>query len=344
MPADLSLPMLPALTSPRSRGPSPKRPGISGSASFDPAGPQLHNDLHPVIHPGRVAVVTGAASGIGRAAAIELARLGLKVAIADLPTSEAALEKVGNECAALVGAANVLVVSTDVRVLGDVERLRDRVYEAWSEVGVLLNNAAVGAGADGDRGTGWSGLQAWRDVMEVNLFGVLNVQQTFVTSMLHQENQAMIINTGSKQGITNPPGNAAYNASKAAVKSLTEGLAHELRERMATITAHLFVPGYTYTGMTGGSAAASGTRAPPPGAWSAQETVLHMLDRVRAGDFYVLCPDAETTREIDQMRIMWAAADVAQGRPALSRWHRDYKALFEEYMRGGGGVQESEGV
>ncbi|KAJ6567819.1 hypothetical protein B0H10DRAFT_2110502 [Mycena sp. CBHHK59/15] len=86
--------------------------------------------------------------------------------------------------------------------------------------------------------------------------------------------------------------------------------------------------------MTGG---ASGT-APsekPTGAWTAQEMVLYMLDRVRAGEFYVLCPDGETGWKTDQLRIMWAAADVALGHPPLSRWHRDYRALFEEYMREG---------
>ena len=59
------------------------------------------------------------------------------------------------------------------------------------------------------------------------------------------------------------------------------------------------------------------------------------LDKVRQGKFYILCPDNETRREVDQLRIMWGAGDVAEGRPALSRWHRDYKALFEEYVRDG---------
>ena len=72
---------------------------------------------------------------------------------------------------------------------------------------------------------------------------------------IHKQFSSVIINTGSKQGITNPPGNAAYNASKAAVKSLTEGLAHELRQIPGTkLTAHLFVPGWTFTGMTGAGA------------------------------------------------------------------------------------------
>jgi len=78
----------------------------------------------------------------------------------------------------------------------------------------LLNNAAVGV-----TGQSWGAIDAWKKILDVNLWGVVNVQQIFIPHMLHQENPSMIINTGSKQGITNPPGNAAYNASKAAVKS-----------------------------------------------------------------------------------------------------------------------------
>jgi len=89
-------------------------------------------------------------------------------------------------------------------------------------------------------------------------------------------------------------------------------------------------PGWTFTGLT-----ANGSGVKPAGAWSAEETVLYMLDHVRAGEFYILCPDNDTRREIDQLRIMWAAGDVAEGRPALSRWHRDWKSLFEEYVRDG---------
>ncbi|KAG5353898.1 hypothetical protein C0989_000141 [Termitomyces sp. Mn162] len=283
------------------------------------------DELHPVIHAGRVAVITGAASGIGKAAALEFAKLGLKVAIADV--AEDKLVEFGKLLVDQIGEANVLVVPTDVSQLNQVVRLRDRVYETWGEVSVLMNNAGIAA-----KGTSWEGLDAWHKVFDVNLFGVVNVQQTFVPSMLHQENPAMIINTGSKQGITNPPGNAAYNATKAAVKSLTEGLAYELRTQPdSNVTAHLFVPGWTYTGLTG----ASDSAVKPKGAWTAEETVLFMLDRVRLGDFYILVPDNETRREVDQLRIMWSAGDIVEGRPALSRWHSNYKALFEEYMREG---------
>ncbi|KAI0698457.1 hypothetical protein BC835DRAFT_1405362 [Cytidiella melzeri] len=278
--------------------------------------------VHPVFHAGRVAVITGAGSGIGQAAAVELAKLGLKIAIADV--DEAGLADTANQVVAIIGESNLLVVPTDVSKKEQVENLRDKVYEAWAEVAVLLNNAGIGA-----KGTSWEGLDNWHRVMDVNLFGVVNVQQTFIPSMVHQENTAVIINTGSKQGITNPPGNAAYNASKAAVKSLTEGLAYELRNLpYVNVTAHLFVPGWTHTGMTGSRVAEK-----PAGAWTAQETVLYMLDKVREGRFYIICPDNETSPELDQLRIMWAAGDVAEGRPALSRWHKDYKSLFEEYVK-----------
>jgi len=303
------------------------RPAFPGSPSYKPDDLSVADDLHPVINAGRVALITGAASGIGRAAAIEFAKLGLKVAIADV--SEGQLNEVGKTLRGLIGEANVLVVPTDVSKLNEVQTLRDRVYEAWGEVAVLLNNAGIGI-----KGTSWEGLDNWHKIFDVNLFGIVNVQHTFVPSMLHQENPAMVITTGSKQGITNPPGNTAYNASKAAVKSLTEGLAHELRELAhCNVTAHLFIPGWTFTTLT--SPNTQDLADKPNGAWSSEETVLYMLDKVRQGDFYILVPDNETKREVDQLRIMWAAADVAEGRPALSRWHANWRALYEEYMREG---------
>jgi len=313
---------------PLSRGPSPLRPPILGTTPshrrFEALSP-VDSELHPVIHAGRVAVITGAASGIGRAAAFEFAKAGLKIALADVTAD--ALEKTGKEIAAIIGEGNVLVIPTDVSKMDEVVRLRDKVYEAWGEVAVLMNNAAISRPSHS-----WQNTENWSRVFEVNVFGVINVQHTFVPSMLHQENPAMVITTGSKQGITNPPGNPAYNASKAAVKSLTEGLAHDLRQRPGcAVSAHLFIPGWTFTGITGRTASS----AKPAGAWTAEEAVLYMLDHVRQGDFYILCPDNETRREVDQLRVMWAAGDVAEGRPALSRWHAEWKNLFQEYMRDG---------
>ncbi|KAF8194264.1 hypothetical protein K438DRAFT_2017388 [Mycena galopus ATCC 62051] len=154
--------MLP-VRSTRSRGPSPKRPaGLSGSASFDPSGAVDPDDTHPVLQQGRVAVITGAASGIGAAAACAFARLGMKIALANLPSTLPALTALAAELTPLLGddSSNVLVVPTDVTVLSDVERLREKVYDALSEVGVLMNNAGIG-GLGGVKGTSWDGLDAW---------------------------------------------------------------------------------------------------------------------------------------------------------------------------------------
>uniref|UniRef100_A0A0W0GAD2 NAD(P)-binding protein n=1 Tax=Moniliophthora roreri TaxID=221103 RepID=A0A0W0GAD2_MONRR len=282
-----------------SRNGSPLRPAYNSSTSFKPNNAHVADEIHPIFHEGRVAVVTGAASGIGRAACIEFAKLKLKVAIADV--DEVRLQAVGKELVALIGETNVLIVPTDVSEIDQVVRLKERVYEAWGEVAVLMNNAGIAP-----KGSSWGGIDNWKKVFDVNVFG----------------------------------GNAAYNASKAAVKSLTESLAYELRERPDShVTAHLFIPGWTYTGLTG----AHKDMAKPEGAWTPQETVLYMLDKVRAGDFYVLVPDNETRREVDELRIMWGAGDIVERRPALSRWHRDYKALFEEYVRDGLGMPSSEG-
>jgi len=317
-----------------SRGPSPLRPafGVAVSYKLDDAAVPMDHQVHPVLHEGRVAVITGAGSGIGQAAAIELAKLGLKLAIVDV--DEEGLKQTAQTVIKLVGEANVLVAPTDVSKLDEVVRLKDKVYEAWGEVAVLLNNAAI-ANGDGKKGTSWDNIGVWTQVFSVNVTGVLNVQHTFVPSMLHQENPAVVINTGSKQGITNPPGNAAYNASKAAIKSLTESLAHELRMQCDPhVTAHLFIPGWTYTRL-GGAPPVGSVGDKPDGAWSAEETVLFMLERVRVGDFYILVPDNETRREVDELRIMWGAADITEERPALSRWHPNYKAAFDEYMKDG---------
>ena len=137
------------------------------------------------------------------------------------------------------------------------------------------------------------------------------------------------MNTGSKQGITSPPGNTAYNVSKAAVKALTEGLAHTLRNLPGCqITAHLLIPGYTYT-----SNAAKRIPVKPPAAWSAEQVAQRLIEGLEHNEFYILCQDNETTRDQDERRILWAASDLVENRPALSRWHPDYKDAFEAFMR-----------
>lgn len=273
--------------------------------------------LHPALSAGSAAVVTGAASGIGFAVASRLLTLGMKVALADLAGET--LEMAGRTLAAF---GEILPVPTDVSSRADVERLRDAVEARWGPVSLLMNNAATGQ----NPGKPWENGSGWEDLLGVNMMGVLHGVQAFVPAMLAGDRPGIVINTGSKQGITSPPGNAAYNLSKAGVRSFTESLAHELRVTSGgRVSAHLLIPGFTYTGMTN-----SGEK--PDAAWTADQVADFMLDSIGRDDFYILCPDNDVDRATDEKRMRWTMDDIIANRPALSRWHPDYKTAFNAFM------------
>jgi len=276
---------------------------------------------HPVLCPGNVAVITGGASGIGRAAALHCAGLGMRVALADLGADRLAAAAQAIRGA---GAGDVLAAEADVGCLDDLKRLHTMVQDRFGQVDLLMNNAGIQPGSD------LFGPQAaWDRVMAVNLWGVIHGAQVFVPGMIEAGRPGLVINTGSKQGITTPPGDPAYNVSKAGVKAYTEALAHGLRGLApGRITAHLLIPGFVFTALT-----AQGRTERPAAAWTPEQTVAFLFDRVAAGDFYILCPDNEVPRALDERRILWAAGDIVENRPALSRWHPDYAQAFAEFSR-----------
>ncbi|ESQ80427.1 SDR family NAD(P)-dependent oxidoreductase [Asticcacaulis sp. YBE204] len=280
--------------------------------------------MHPSIASGNVAVITGGASGIGLAAAQRFATLGLKVVIADIGTArlEVAKAAIWTE----TPEADILAVVTDVSQRDAVERLEQEARATFGQVDILMNNAGVGGKSDA-----FGLLDNWQNVLGVNLWGVIHGTQVFAPNMIAQGTPGLIINTGSKQGITLPPGNPAYNVSKAAVKAFSESLEHQLRNTPdCQIRAHLLIPGFVFTGMTGEGGAKPEEK--PSGAWTSDQLIDFMLESINSGDFYILCPDNDVTRELDEKRMQWAMGDLIENRPPLSRWHTDYADAFKAFV------------
>jgi NAD(P)-dependent dehydrogenase (short-subunit alcohol dehydrogenase family) len=277
------------------------------------------NPPHPAIAPCHVAVVTGGANGIGLATARLLLSAGMRVCLID--RDEAALANARSSLA--LDEDRVMTLAVNVAERGQVEQAAQTVGAQLGPVSVLMNNAAIGGGGDA-----LADPLGWERLIGVNLMGVFHGVSAFVPAMVEGDAPGLVINTGSKQGITQPPGNTAYNVAKSGVKSLTEGLAHTLREKTGgRVSAHLLVPGFTYTGMM-----KRHLPEKPDAAWTPEQVADHLFAGLARGDFYILCPDNETTPEMDRKRMAWAMGDVIEGRPALSRWHPDYKAAFEQFM------------
>jgi NAD(P)-dependent dehydrogenase (short-subunit alcohol dehydrogenase family) len=303
-----------------------------------------------LMKPGYTAVVTGASSGIGRAAACHFAAAGMHVFMVDIDAEELALaQKVVQSLAVLSSAADTQTIQAEIVDVADtvaVDNLAEKVFKEAGKCHILMNNAGVGLG-----GGPLTDMSVVKRVVEINTYGPMNGCLAFVPKMKATGEPGIIINTGSKQGITMPPGNLTYNMSKAALKCYTEGLEHELfKERLeqsGKLRASLLVPGWVNTSIL---LKAQKTKAeekgetydvsqaffheekPQPGAWMPAQVINYMVQELDKGVFYIICPDNDVDCETDNLRMTWTMQDITERRAPLSRWHPEYKEKFNEFV------------
>ena len=188
---------------------------------------------------GKVAVVTGGASGIGRALAERFAEEGMRIVIADVEQS--ALERAEAEMTS--DGAEVIAIRCDVSKAHDVKMLAGETLKAFDTVHLLCNNAGVGI-----TGQTWAiPLEDWEWVLGVNLWGVIHGLHYFVPLMLEHGQPSHIVNTASMAGLTSGGNMAPYHVSKHGVVTLSEGLHHEFRQANANINVSVLCPGWVDT-------------------------------------------------------------------------------------------------
>jgi NAD(P)-dependent dehydrogenase (short-subunit alcohol dehydrogenase family) len=273
-----------------------------------------------VFRTGKNALITGAASGVGLAVAKLCASHGMNLHLVD------------NNSSALTEAKNGITTkgtlethTLDVASLDDWSSLKSTLDKSNTKLDFLHLNAGIGAKGD------WTDSAYFHKIFDVNFFGVINGINTFVPHFQDNSSDAKaIVVTGSKQGITNPPGNPAYNASKSALKSITEHLSFDLAKSSPKTSVHLLVPGWTFTGLTGGGS----TKAKPDGAWSAEQVADFLYKKMGEGKFYVMCPDNDVDWETDRKRMMWTMGDVVYERQPQSRWRDGFKEEATKTMDG----------
>ena len=268
------------------------------------------------------AVISGGASGIGLEIGKRLLALKMNLAIIDVNISEDA-KKTLNE--ASDNKNKILIHQGDVQDVDELENFHSLVKQQFGNVHYLMGNAGVIA-----MGTKpWEGRKELQNILNINFMGVVNLCNIFIPSMLKHGERGVVINTASKQGITRPPGNYAYNLSKTGVVAYTEAISHAfVNEENCQLKSHLLIPAFVYTPMI-----SAFITDKPEFAATTEETIDYFFDALNRDEFYILCPDNETNRTIDEKRIQWSANDIIKNRPAMSRWHPDYKDEFEDYMK-----------
>lgn len=305
---------------------------------------------HPVFAPAHTALITGAASGIGLAIAQLCRRHGMALALVDNNS-----EKLAEAQKSLGSAAATESYCMDVSDIEEWKGLKAKVESKFKSIQFLVLNAGIGPPSSWEDPDSFQKVRGGfpaplvveivdrthpichsltplpfpAQIFATNLFGATNGLSTFLPLLLASAHPSAIVLTGSKQGITNPPGNPGYNASKAALKSLAESLSYDLRAK-SNITVHLLVPGWTFTGLSGGGKGGK----KPEGAWWPEQVARRLEEKMAEGAFYVVCPDGDTTEGMDCRRMLWGVGDLVEGRPALSRWREEWKGRAGEWIAG----------
>lgn len=188
---------------------------------------------------GKVAVITGGAEGIGKALAIMAASKGMKLVLADIDAAklDATVAEFNAQGVEAIG------VRTDVSKADQVDRLAEAAFERFGNVHLLVNNAGVACAKPV-----WETTPGdWEWVVGVNLYGVTNGLRSFIPRMLAKGEEGHIVNTASMAGLISSPSLAAYNATKHAVVTISEGLYHDLKLRNAKIGASVLCPKWVKT-------------------------------------------------------------------------------------------------
>jgi short-subunit dehydrogenase len=226
------------------------------------------------------------------------------------------------------------------------------IDKSTKSVHFLMNNAAKSIGGNAID----TPMSEFITMMQTNLYGTIQTCQLFIPQMKELGEPGIIVNTGSKQGISMPPGNLTYNITKAALKTYTEGLEHELMmDRMnncGKLKASLLIPGWVNTSIKvkemRDRAALSKIKKfnydrmkkiaaceenPADGAWMPKEVIDFMLQKLDDGSFYIICPDNEIDALADKARMTWAMQDIMEDRPPMSRWHPEWKGEFDKFLQ-----------
>lgn len=219
-----------------------------------------------------------------------------------------------------IGSKKTFSFPMDVSLLEAWQELAPKVQSHFPRgIDFLMLNA--GAGFDPGNNLGyWEDSKYFERTFAVNVMGYTNglaICLQMVTK--NQSASRAVVLTGSKQGITNPPSNPAYNASKAAVRSIAEHLSFDLARTAPNVGVHMLVPGWTYTGFR-----AAAFKEKPAGAWTSEQVVDFMIHQIADNKFYIMCPDNEVSEELDKKRLLWTTGDILEGRPPLSRWREEW--------------------